>query len=151
MKKLFAAFCAVMIIFTACSQYAEPEVGALCEKLLDGQDVVEPAYATDAEVSAVFGLDLDAMDGYTVCYSGKGGFADMIAIFVLKDEDGVQSVADALEDYRKQRYEDFKGYAPIEAEKLENGRVLVYGRYVLLIVLPDISAALEAADEAFKA
>ena len=65
-------------------------------------------------------------------------------------EDAPDAAA-VLEKYREGRYNDFLGYAPFEAEKIENGRVLTYGRYVILIVLPDTDSALSAADKAFKA
>ncbi len=151
MKRIFCAIILAALLFAGCSQYAEPDVGELMTALLENQDVAKPTEATEAEISAIFEINPEDVESRSVYYSGKGGYADIAAVFVMNSEDLTQEAADALDEYRLQRYEDFKGYAPVEAEKLENGRVLTYGRYVLLLVLPDIDKAVEAADAAFKA
>lgn len=151
MKKIVCFILITIIFLTSCSQYAEPDIAVLNDKLLENQNITEPTAATSEEIAAIFAIDADNYESCSVYYSGKGGFADMVAIFIMNSGELTDEAAQVLEDYRAQRYEDFKGYAPMEAEKLENGRVLVYGRYVLLLVLPDISAAIEAADAAFEA
>ena len=39
----------------------------------------------------------------------------------------------------------------MEAEKIENGRVLTYGKYVILLIVQDISGAIKTVDAAFSA
>ena len=150
MKKLIIAVLA-LVLLTSCSQYAEPEVSVVFENMLSGQELEEMTPATAQEVGILFDFDISLAEEYSVSYSGKGGCADILAVFKLYDGENTSDVASALEKYREDRYNDFLGYAPFEAEKIENGRVLTYGRYVILIVLPDIESALSAADKAFKA
>ena len=150
MKKLICAVIA-LVLLTSCSQYAEPDVSVLMEELLSGQDTEEMTAATAEEVGILFDIDLSLAEDFAVSYSGKGGCADIVAIFKLNSKEDAPDAAAVLEKYREDRYNDFLGYAPFEAEKIENGRVLTYGRYVILIVLPDIESALSAAEKAFKA
>lgn len=150
MKKLFAFALIPLLLLSACSQYAEPEVSAVNEAVLSSCELDEPSYATLEEAKIIFGTDFEDLEDFSVCYSSNGGCADMLAIFKLESEDGAQELSEILSDYKSRRYEDFKGYAPQEAEKIENGKVLVYGRYVILAILSDIDSAQTAADSAFK-
>ena len=84
-------------------------------------------------------------------FSMKGACADMAVIVKANDSKEAEEISKKLSEYKDQRYEDFKGYAPLEAEKIENGRVLVYDSYVLLLTVSDISSAVQTADAAFKA
>lgn len=150
MKRVIcAAF--ILLLLTACSQYAEPDVNSLMEQILSEQTIEEVTVASEADISILFDIDLSAVDVCDVRYSGKGGYADIIAIFKLKDISNAETVINMLIDYKAGRYEDFIGYAPFEAEKIEKGRVMAYGRYVLLVVVPDISAAQKTIDAAFEA
>ena len=150
MKKLICFILAAMLLLCACSQYAEPDVSELMEELITSQELDDMTSADDTGVEILFGIDLSEAEEYSVCYSGKGGYADMIAIFKLNSDGDPEAVSELLKTYKEHRYEDFKGYAPFEAEKVENGKVVVYGRYVLLVIMPDISAAQETLDRAFK-
>ena len=150
MKKLFCVILAAMLVMCACSQYAEPDVAELMDTLISSQELDNMTSADDSGVGILFGIELSEVEEYAVQYSGKGGFADMIAIFKLSDDGGTEAVADLLRTYKEHRYEDFKGYAPFEAEKVENGKVVIYDRYVLLVIAPDISAAQVTLNQAFK-
>lgn len=149
MKKLLCAVFA-LVFLVSCTKYAEPDVSELSESLLCGQELEEMTSADITDVGIIFDIDLSLAEEYAVNYSGKGGRADILAVFKLYDKDDASYVAEALEQYREERYNDFLGYAPFEAKKIENGKVLIYGRYVILAILPDIDAAIETADKAFK-
>lgn len=150
MKKLFCVIFSAMLIMCACSQYAEPDVAELMDTLISSQELDNMTSADDSGVGILFGIELSEVEEYAVQYSGKGGFADMIAIFKLVDDGDSEAVAELLRTYKEHRYEDFKGYAPFEAEKVENGKVVIYDRYVLLVITPDISAAQDTLNRAFK-
>ena len=150
MKKLFCVIFSAMLIMCACSQYAEPDVAELMDMLISSQELDNMTSADDSGVGILFGIELSEVEEYAVQYSGKGGFADMIAIFKLVDDGDSEAVAELLRTYKEHRYEDFKGYAPFEAEKVENGKVVIYDRYVLLVIAPDISAAQDTLNQAFK-
>lgn len=150
MKKLFCVILSALFILCACSQYAEPDVTGLMDTLISSQGLDDMTPADDAGVGILFGIELYDVEEYAVQYSGKGGFADMIAIFKLCNGVDTEAVAELLRTYKEHRYEDFKGYAPFEAEKVENGKVVIYDRYVLLVIAPDISTAQDTLNQAFK-
>lgn len=149
--KRFICIVLIPLLLVACSQYAEPDVSSLMDQILSEQTIEEVAVATEADIEILFGINLDAVERYDVCYSGKGGYADIIAIFKLSDSSSAEEISAILTDYKASRYEDFKGYAPLEADKIEKGRIMTYGRYVLLVVVPDISSAQKTIDAAFSA
>ena len=150
MKRLFCVIFAMMLLLCGCSNYLSPDVAELMNELIETQSLDNMTIADDRAVEILYGVDLSQVESYAASYSGKGGYADMIAIFKLVDDADPQAVSELLTTYKENRYEDFKGYAPFEAEKVENGRVLVYGQYALLLILPDIAAGLETVDKAFK-
>ena len=150
MRKIICAFAVLALLLSGCSKYAEPDVSELMPSVLACSSIDDFAYADDNTVGIIFDIDLSEVEEYSCSYSGKGGFADMVAIFKLYDEDNAQKVSDMLLRYKDSRYNDFKGYAPFEAEKVKNGKVLTYGRYVLFVVVGDISTAQETIEAAFK-
>lgn len=86
-------------------------------------------------------------DGAICCADGVE--ADEIAVLELKDEKDSKTVETALEEYRKNRVGAFEGYAPQQAALVENGSVVVNGKYVVLLICPDRSAAETAFLECF--
>ena len=149
MRRIFAVILAAMLLFAACSEYAEPDVNELVASLTEDQSIEEPSFAEESDIPILFDIDVNKVESFCVCYSGVGAKADMVAAFCLSDKDDASAVQTALLEYKEHRYKDFEGYAPLEAEKVEDGVVAVYGRYVLLMILPDIELAITEADEAF--
>lgn len=142
---------AAMLILTACSQYAEPDIDLLLADILASQQFeAEMTTADESTVKLLFDFAENA-EAFGFSYSGKGGLADMVAVFKMKNSDDAASARNALETYKSERYEDYKGYAPMEAKKIEDGKVYVYGDYAVLAVVPDIPAAEDALEAAFKA
>lgn len=141
---------AAMLLLTACSQYAEPDVDALLADILASQRFEAEMTSADADTVKLLFDFAENAEASAFSYSGKGGLADMVAVFKMKDSDSTASARHALEDYKSERYDDFKGYAPMEAKKIEDGKVYVYGNYAILAVVPDIPAAEEALEAAFK-
>ena len=62
----------------------------------------------------------------------------------------MESVKEVLEEFRQSRIEDFKGYAPEEAAKLEESKVIIKGKYDILAVMPDSQTAQETINTAFE-
>ena len=151
MKKLILSFLlAASLLLCGCSEYAEPDVHQLVASIVSEQLIELPTEASDEDIAVIFDFDPSEVEDCAVTYSGRGGYADIIAVFKLESADSAEDFSAMLSDYKTSRYEDFKGYAPFEAEKLENGKVMTYGRYVLLAVVPDISKAQADIDAAFK-
>lgn len=150
MKRFLCLILTAALILTSCSQYAEPEIETLIADILATQQFEAEMTSADADtVKLIFDFAEIAQD-FAFSYSGKGGLADMAAVFKMKNSDDTATVRHALEDYKSERYDDYKGYAPMEAKKIEDGKVYVYGNYAILLVVPDIPAAEEALEAAFN-
>lgn len=150
MKRFLCMFFAAMLLLTACSQYAEPDTDALLADILASQQFEAEMTSADADTVKLLFDFSEIAEASAFSYSGKGGLADMVAVFKMKDSDGAAAARHSLEDYKSERYDDYKGYAPMEAKKIEDGKVYVYSNYVILAVVPDIPAAEEALEAAFK-
>lgn len=152
MKHFLCVILAVMLLcLTACSEYAEPDIDTLIADILASQQFeADMTSADDSTIQMLFDFAENA-DGSGFSYSGKGGLADMIAVFKMKDSDSAAAAMHALSDYKSERYDDYKGYAPMEAKKIEDGKIYVYEKYVILMVVPDIPTAESVMEAAFKA
>ena len=149
MRRILILIISSMFILCSCGGYNTPDVGILMDEICSSQGLTDMTSADDSGAGILFDIDLTAVTDYSVKYSSRGGYADMIAIFRLNGGEDTEAAAAALESYKAARYEDFKGYAPLEAEKVEKGRVITYGDYVLLLIVPDIDEALKTADTEF--
>lgn len=151
MKHILCIVLAAALLLCACSQYAEPSIDILMTDILASQQFeADMTEASDDEIAFIFGIESETATECAACYSGKGGLADMVAIFKVKDSSDTSGVEQTLNDYKSARYDDFKGYAPMEAKKIKDGKVYVYGKYVVFVVVPDISSAESVLDLSFK-
>ena len=81
-------------------------------------------------------------------YAASGVDAREITVVLLPDEDAAQAAGERLEAYRQSRQGDFFGYAPEEAERLDQAAVLTAGRFAALLVCEDMDAARSAFEAA---
>ena len=143
MKKILFAILAAMIFLTACGKYNQPDVTALMDELCFIQGLNDMTDAAPDDIKILYDIEPADAEDFSVRYSSKGGYADMIAVFKMIGSE------EALLEYKAARYEDFKGYAPLEAEKIENGKVLRYDNYVILLIVSNIDTAVQCADTEF--
>ncbi len=83
--------------------------------------------------------DYDVANQVTDFYyiGSQGASADEIMVAITKDEGSRKVVQDAF-DYRlKAREEAFAGYDEYEYKKVQKGKILTYGDYLVLIVVED--------------
>lgn len=156
MKRILCVFISLLILsLCGCSEYAEPDVNTLMADIISSQQFeADMTSADEKTICMLFEFVAEKAEVCAVSYSGKGGLADMIAIFKISDSADLSAdialTEQALSDYKSARYDDFKGYAPFEAEKIEKGEVMIYGKYILLVIVPDISEARTVIDSSFK-
>ncbi len=149
MKKILCLLAALSLLLCSCGKYNEPDPAALMDELCFIEGLEDMTEASADDVAFLFDIDLDTAEEYSVRYNSNGGYADMIAIFKMNGAEDAEAAKQALSDYKDARYEDFKGYAPLEAKKIEDGQVLVYGRYALLLIVGNIDTAVSCADTEF--
>lgn len=88
------------------------------------------------------------VDGAICC--ADGAEACEIAVLEIKDEKDSKTVETAWEEYRKNRENVFEGYAPQQAAMVENGSIVVKGKYAALLICQDTSAAEAAFFDCFE-
>lgn len=152
MKKLICFLILALTLLSACGKsYPEPDMSAILDAAKSSQPQAADFLEADSKtVNAVFGCDVSLYDDFCVLYSSDPSSADIIAIFKSSDEQRRSETKDMLSGFLLQRIEDFKGYAPLEVKKMESCRVLSYGKYNILMILPDFSLAEESIKSLFN-
>ena len=106
------------------------------------------ALVTDDDISqvdtamavATYGIDAEKVQDCKVFLS-SGATASEIAVFAMKDEEGVNELLELMNDRLEERKASFADYAPDEVPKLENAVLLNKDNYVVFAVVADPQAA----------
>ncbi|HJA62563.1 MAG TPA: DUF4358 domain-containing protein, partial [Candidatus Intestinimonas stercoravium] len=150
MKKVLLCALLLCLALTACGGGGEEEAGggdpgpeALARAVLDSQEDaggLEPLEgdALSAHLNEACGLE-DWTSG--AVYAASGMDAREIAVVCFESEEAARTGAEALEAYRLDREAAFFGYAPEEADLLEQAAVVRSGRYAALLACQDPAAA----------
>ncbi len=149
MKNLIAVIF-VFLLLTSCSSLPEPDAHELADEIISGQQTGEFDEADGDMISILFGLDVEDFSDCAVFYSKEPASADIVIIFKSENKENLESVKEILEEFRNSRIEDFKGYAPEEAAKLDESKVIIKGKYTILTVMPDNEAAQKVINTAFE-
>ncbi|MCD8006300.1 MAG: DUF4358 domain-containing protein [Oscillospiraceae bacterium] len=141
----------VVMAFSACgSALPSPDATELATEILETLGETESFALADSEtVDIVFGCDSSVYEDFCVMYSTEDISADIIAIFKSPDDETQDETEDMLEEFLESRLSDFKGYAPLEVQKIENTKLITYGSYDILIIISDFDSAKSVVDSAF--
>ncbi len=142
MKKilsLFVALCALTVLLVGCGggeetkQYNLDDVMAAIEEVAP---VSVPADMDDDYLTGMYGISLDDVEEYKGKYTNVSLSTD--EILIVKAKSGkADAIKEALEARRDAKYEQAAMYDDTQAQKAQNGRVVVKGDYVLLVVVGD--------------
>lgn len=156
-KKYLAVFAAIAMaaaMMVGCSgdnkNEVQPDVSAVRDSVVSGIEFPEMVNGTADNIAFMYGLDVSTFESYACSYAGSGGDADEVAVFKVKSKDDVADVKAALEKRVADQAKLYSGYAPIEADQLNNAVVKVNGNYVFLAVSEDSQKAEKIFDDSFK-
>ena len=152
MKRVIATILVVMLLLTSCgsSNLSSPDAEELATQILETLGEADDFVLADSEtVDIVFCCDSSVYEDYCVMYTTVDASADIIAIFKSPDSDTQSETEEMLDDFLESRLNDFKGYAPLEEQKIENTKLITYGRYDILIIISDFDAAKSVVDSTF--
>lgn len=146
---------ALCLLLTACGaaeeppETADPPAGlmeAVCrsqEGLPELETLTPEDPAFGEYLTAYYRLSLEEVeDGIIRCASGMS--ACELAVLRFSGEADLQAVETALLAYQESRAGDFTGYLPEEAALVEDGLVVLQGRWAALLLCPEPEAAREA-------
>ncbi|MCC8131890.1 MAG: DUF4358 domain-containing protein [Ruminococcus sp.] len=151
MKKFGTIILAVAVLFAACgSSLPSPDATELANEILETLGETDNFILADSEtVDIVFGCDSTVYEDYCVMYSTEDASADIIAIFKSPESETQDDTQEMLDSFLESRLNDFKGYAPLEVQKIENTKLITYGYYDILIIISDFDSAKNVVDSAF--
>ncbi len=127
-----------------------PDTAAVADAIEKSGSFDELIDLTDDNIARrYYGLDLDAVDSYTVRVCSSGALADEIAVFKMKKHQDVEDMLEVLKERKQELYDSFVDYVPSETDKINNAIIGSNGNYVYLIVCTDRSSAKTAAENCF--
>ena len=98
--------------------------------------IAYPADMDDAYLTGMYGIDLADVEEYRGQYANTNLSTD--EILVLKAVEGkADALGDACEARRAAKQEQAAMYDEVQAQKAENGRIVVKGDYVIFVVAGD--------------
>lgn len=98
----------------------------------------------------MYTLDTELVEDMALYASGSGGFTDEVAVFKMKDQDGVKAAQEAVDARIASQKTAFEDYQPQEMPKLENAKVLTKGNYVCFIAGDKAEEAATAFNDTLK-
>ena len=143
MKKFFLVliFALSLITLVACGDSENVELNGkisdIPEKIMDEIEFPEMVEATPDNIQIMYALEVNVFEDYSIYYAGSGGYADEISVIEVSSKDEVKNIKKVFEDRVEARIKVFEGYAPLEAEKLENAVIKTQGNYVFLVICED--------------
>ena len=142
MKKLFAlllALCTACTLLVGCGggeeskQYNLDDLMAAIEEVAP---VSVPADMDDDYLTGMYGIDMADVEEYKGKYTNVSLSTD--EILIIKAAEGkADTIKAAFEARRTAKYDQAAMYDDTQAQKAENGRIVVKGDYVIFVVAGD--------------
>lgn len=153
MKQWIAAMMAAALMFCAgCAQQPKVNVdaSAAADKIIASVKFDDQMSAVDDKTAQkLYGFGDGVVRNMKV-YESTGATAEEVAVFEAKDEASAQTVKKAAQDRIENQKEGFQDYQPKEMTKLKNPVLVQSGKYVVLCVSNDNTAAQKAIDGIMK-
>ncbi len=155
MKKFLAVILAVLSVgfaFSGCAKEeiktpATADVVSSVEKSTSFDELV--ALTNENITRRYYGIDLEAIEEYTVKVCASGALADEIAVFKMREQDDVEDMLETVRERKQELYDSFVDYVPTEVDSIENAVIGSKGNYVYLIVCKDHAKAKAAVEGCF--
>lgn len=156
MRKIRCCFTILLLLLalTACQGQQATETNRtpmeIAEAILESQSGLPTLTPLTAEedyfanyLTDYYQLDNDHVEDGVIYYA-DGVEGTELAVLLLKDESAAKTAESQLSQYLKNRTNDFGGYAPQQAELVENGGIAVHGRYIALLICQNTESAQSA-------
>ena len=142
MKKIFAlvlALCSALTLLVGCGGGEESKQYNL-DDLMNAIEAVAPvnvpADMDDAYLTGMYGIDMADVEEYKGKYTNVSLSTD--EILIIKAAKGkADTIKEAFEARRTAKYDQAAMYDDTQAQKAENGRIVVKGDYVIFVVAGD--------------
>ncbi|MBE6708679.1 MAG: DUF4358 domain-containing protein [Ruminococcaceae bacterium] len=140
----------MLAVFVGCeNEEKKPvmiDIEAVANELSSGVKFDDTLAKLDAEaVKYLYGTGDDIS---AVVYVGSGATAEEIAVFEAPDDKGGEEMLEIAEKHIADQIESYRNYVPSEVARLEKAVIAREGKYVLICVTNDTSAAREIINKA---
>ncbi len=153
-KRFFCLLMAAVLAFApACARKGggkAADVEKLADEIVKTEKFVDQMSAVEQKTAVkIYGLEADDVAKAKV-YESTGATAEEVAAFEAKDEDAAGRIRSAAAERVEDQKSAFEDYQPKEMTKLKTPLLMRQGKYVLLVVADDTSAAKQIADRYFQ-
>ncbi len=98
---------------------------------------IENTIAIDDQRMTFLEIDLDAIESYSGVMTSNYESTDEVVV-IRANDDSVDDMVEAMKKRRDARADEFESYDQIQSEKASNGKILVYGNDVILVIVGNI-------------
>lgn len=128
---LILVYIALLLIYASGSTKPFEEVAAAVEEQLDTEILEKQDAQALKRYYGLNGADYEGVLFYSAEFSIS---AEEVLLIEVKSEQQVQEVRDAMEERLESRKHTFEGYAPEQAQLIEQAQLQARGRFVFLAV-----------------
>ena len=153
MKKLVCLILALLMIWslTACGQEKEAapvDLNALYESF--EQYMPEMFYPDEATLMYFLGIDAQDCAQYQVAVCAEGMRADEVWLIEAKDAAALERLHQMAQTRIAAKLDETVSYVPDQYEIVEKAEIIVNGRYLALLISPDVDALKAGFEKAVK-
>ena len=153
MKKMICAIVAVCLVLTlaACGnskQAVSVDTAALYESFQ--QYLPEMFYPDEATLLNFLGIRAEDCVQYKVAICAEGLRADEVWLIEAKDDAAMQTLTNLAQARIQSKLDETESYAPDQYLIVQKAQVLTNGRYLALIISPDVDTMKAGFEAAFK-
>lgn len=154
MKKILSLMLALLLVLsmTACAGKAEETVSIDVNALYESysQYLPEMFYPDEATLMNFLGIAVEDCVQYKVAVCAEGMRADEVWLIEAKDEAALERLQALAMTRIASKLDETVSYAPDQYVIVEKAQMVVEGRYLALLISPDVDALKAGFEAAFQ-
>jgi len=154
MKKVLSVMLALLLVLsmTACGGKKEEPVSIDVNALYESYAEYMPDmfYPDEATMMNFLGISVEDCAQYKVAVCAEGMRADEVWLIEAKDEASLETLRELAQFRIESKLEETVTYAPDQYVVVEKAVLLVNGRYLALLISPDVDALKAGFEAAFQ-
>lgn len=154
MKKALSLVLSLLLVLSlaACGEKKEEAVSIDVNALYESYSEYMPDmfYPDEATMMNFLGISVEDCAQYKVAVCAEGMRADEVWLIEAKDEVSLETLRELAEFRIESKLEETVTYAPDQYVVVEKAELLINGKYLALLISPDVEALKEGFEAAFQ-